>query len=241
MGNFDRLFSSPTSACIHTSIMPASSLPPPAKRRKTKGDTGCLKNLELDVTAAALGNTSLNPLSDLVNLALEASDAKEMSKAIYSLYRVFVVIISNDKLAPGSGDAAKVVRKWIWERLESYVELLVGLLQDEEGALRVNLIYSICIHSKLIFAQRSALDILFSLLRHLSTSLTKSSPHNQPQFHFSHFKYIVQGLLNCPRSPRAGSNALFEGETAPDVREYFVGTWFTVHDDIRWCFLREAT
>ncbi|KIL00929.1 hypothetical protein PAXRUDRAFT_821133 [Paxillus rubicundulus Ve08.2h10] len=204
--------------------MPARSLPPPAKKRKTKGSAGFLESLESDITAAVVGNMSLNLLSDLVNLALEASDAKQMSKAIYSLYRVFVVIISNDKLAPGGGDAAKVVRKWIWERLESYVHLLVGLLQDEEAALR-----------------KSALDILFSLLRHLSTSLTKSSPHNQPQFHFSHFKHIARGLLNCPRSPRVGSNASFQGETAPDVREHFVGTWFTVHDDIRWCFLREAT
>ncbi|KAF9227820.1 CBF-domain-containing protein [Gyrodon lividus] len=203
--------------------MHASSLPPPAKRRKTKGDKACLKKLELEVTAAAASNTSLNPLSDLVNLALEASDAKEMSKAIYSLYRVFVVIISNDKLAPGGGDPAKVVRKWIWERLDSYVELLVGLLQDEEAALR-----------------KSALDILFSLLRHLSTSLTKSSTPNQPQFHFSHFKHIAQGLLVCPPSPRPGSTAALEGKTAPDVREHFVDTWFTVHDDIRWAFLREA-
>ncbi|KAF9246432.1 CBF/Mak21 family-domain-containing protein [Melanogaster broomeanus] len=204
--------------------MPASSLPPPAKRSKTKGDATPLKILELELTAAAANNAPLNPLSDLLNLALGASDVNEMSKAIYGLYRVFVVIISNDKLAPGGGDAARVVRKWIWERLDSYVELLVGLLQDEEAALR-----------------KSALDILFSLLKHLSTSLTKSSPDNQPQFHFSHFKHIAQGLLVCPPSLRPGSNASFEGKTAPDVREHFVDTWFTVHDDIRWCFLREAT
>ncbi|KIJ69077.1 hypothetical protein HYDPIDRAFT_80262 [Hydnomerulius pinastri MD-312] len=204
--------------------MPVSSLPPPAKRRKTKGDGPSLKNLESEITAAVANNTSLNTLSDLLNLAQEASDSKELSKAIYSLYRVFVIIISSDKLAPGGGDAAKVVRKWIWERLDSYVELLVGLLQDEEAALR-----------------KSALDILFSLLKHLSTSLSKTSPDNQPQFHFSHFKHIAHGLLICPPSPRSNSNASFEGKTAPDVREHFVETWFTVHDDIRWCFLREAT
>ncbi|KAH7889576.1 CBF/Mak21 family-domain-containing protein [Phlebopus sp. FC_14] len=204
--------------------MPASSLPPPSKRRKTTSDSFSLKNLESQITAAVADNTSLNPLSDLLKLTQQTSEAKELSKIIYSLYRVFVVIISNGKLVPGGGDAAKVVRRWIWERLDTYVELLVGLLQDEESSLR-----------------RSALDILFSLLRHLSTSLTKSSPPGQPQFHFSHFKRIVHGLLICPPSFRSHQDILREGRTAPDVRDHFVETWFTVHDDIRWCFLREAT
>ena len=89
--------------------------------------------------------------------------------------------------------------------------------------------------------QKSALDILFSLLKHLSTSLTKSNLENQRQFHFSHFKRIAQALLLCPTSARRGSTASFAGKTAPDVREHFVDTWFTVYDDIRWCFLREGT
>ncbi|KAH0830655.1 CBF/Mak21 family-domain-containing protein [Lanmaoa asiatica] len=204
--------------------MPVSSLPPPAKRRKTKSNETIIKDLELQITTAVVNNASLNPLSDLLDIALNVSDARDMSKAIYSLYRVFVVIVSSNKFAPGGGDAAKVVRKWVWERLDAYVNLLLGLLQDEEAALR-----------------KSALDILFSLLKHLSTSLTKSSPDNQPQFHFSHFKHIAQALLLCPPSTRHGSATSFSGKTAPDVREHFVGTWFTVHDDVRWCFLREAT
>ncbi|KAI9571455.1 CBF/Mak21 family-domain-containing protein [Boletus coccyginus] len=204
--------------------MPASSLPPPKKRQKTKGDKTDTKDLELQLTTAIANNASLNPLSDLLDIAQNVSDAKGTSKAVYSLYRVFVVIISSNKLAPGGGDAAKVVRRWVWERFDAYVNIILGLLQDEEATLR-----------------KSALDILFSLLKHLSTSLTKSSPDNQPQFHFSHFKHIAQTLLLCPPSSRHGSNASFAGKTAPDVREHFVDTWFTVHDDIRWCFLREAT
>ncbi|KAF8559665.1 CBF-domain-containing protein [Imleria badia] len=204
--------------------MPASSLPPPTKRQKTRSNETITKDLERQITAAVADNASLNPLSDLLVIALNASDARDMSKAIYSLYRVFVVIVSSNKLAPGGSDAAKVVRKWVWERLDTYVNLLLGLLQDEEATLR-----------------KSTLEILFSLLKHLSTSLTKSNPDNQPQFHFSHFKHIAQALLLCPLSIRHGSTASFAGKTAPDVREHFVDTWFTVHDDIRWCFLREAT
>ena len=118
--------------------MPASSLPPPTKRQKTKGSETVTKVLELQITAALADNGSLNPLSDLLDIAQNASDARDMFKAIYSLYRVFVVIISNNKLAPGGGDAAKVVRQWLWERLDAYVNLLVGLLQDEEATLRVS-------------------------------------------------------------------------------------------------------
>ncbi|KAG6376235.1 CBF/Mak21 family-domain-containing protein [Boletus reticuloceps] len=202
--------------------MPPSSLPPPTKRRKTEGKT-VTKDLELQITAAVAENASLNPLSDLLHIAQNASYPRDMSKAVYSLYRVFVVIISSNKLAPGGGDAAKVVRKWVWERLDAYVNLLLGLLQDEEATLRI-----------------IALDILLSLLKHLS-SFTKSNPDNQPQFHFSHFRHIVQGLLLCPPSTRHGSTASFAGQTAPDVRDHFVNTWFAVHDDIRWCFLRDAT
>lgn len=117
--------------------MPASSLPPPAKRRKTKRNETAIKDLETQITTAVANNASLNPLSDLLDIAQNASDPKDMSKVIYSLYRVFVVIISSNKLAPGGADAAKVVRKWIWERLDGYIQLLLGLLQDEEAILRV--------------------------------------------------------------------------------------------------------
>lgn len=120
-----------------TTTMPVSSLPPPAKRRKTKSNETAIKDLELQITAAVANNASLNHLSDLLNIARNVSDAKDTSKAIYSLYRVFVVIVSSNKLAPGGGDAAKVVRKWVWERLDAYVNLLLGLLQDEEATLRV--------------------------------------------------------------------------------------------------------
>ncbi|KAI6166923.1 CBF/Mak21 family-domain-containing protein, partial [Pisolithus thermaeus] len=204
--------------------MPASSLPPPSKKRKVKPDEDLAKRLETEITDAAMNDGSLNPLLDLLNLAQRTSDAANLSKIIYSLYRVFVVIICSDRLAPGGGDAAKQVRKWIWGRLDAFVHFLVGLLQDEEPALR-----------------KSALDILLSLLRHLSSSLSKISSDGRPQFHDSHFKHIVRGLLICPPSPRSSSDITCEGKLMSDVRDHFVATWLNVYDDVRWCFLREAS
>ncbi|EGN95534.1 hypothetical protein SERLA73DRAFT_113133 [Serpula lacrymans var. lacrymans S7.3] len=207
--------------------MPVRSLPP-NKKRKTEKDGLSFevssRRLEAQLTSAVASNASLNPLADLLDLANTASDAQDLSKVIYSLYRVFVTIIQSGKLDRGGDEASKVVRKWIWERLDSYVDLLVGLLQDEE-----------------IFLRKSSLEILFSLLKHLSTSQTQSSSPPQPQFHTSHFKKIVRGILLCPPSPRPSVKSLYEGRTLSDVRDTFIDTWLSVYDDVRWCFLREAT
>lgn len=94
-------------------------------------------------------------------------------------------------------------------------------------------------------SQISALQILFSLLKHLSTSSTKSSPSpSSPQFHMSHFRKIVSSLLLCPPSKRpqasAGPPVHEQGKLDDDVRDSFIETWLSVYDDIRWFFLREA-
>jgi U3 small nucleolar RNA-associated protein 19 len=82
----------------------------------------------------------------------------------------------------------------------------------------------------------SALQVLMSLQKHLSTLFSAST---SPQFHISHFKKVVSGLLICPSSKRKGSRAS-DGRLEADVREVFVETWFNTHDDVRWFFLREA-
>jgi U3 small nucleolar RNA-associated protein 19 len=92
--------------------------------------------------------------------------------------------------------------------------------------------------------QISSLQILFSIQKHLSSVLSSASSSSvQPQFHVSHFKKIVSGLLLCPPSARSshnGTNGREKFRLEPDVRNCFVDTWFSVHDDIRWFFLREA-
>ncbi|KAF9475152.1 CBF-domain-containing protein [Pholiota conissans] len=204
------------------------SLPPPSKKRKiSKIDNAqAIKKLEDELTAAVAKNLSLNPLADLLSLAYDVEDPHDTSKAIYALYRVFVVIITNNKLGLGGDEAAKAVKAWIWERLQSYVDFLGGLLRDKEKFLRT-----------------SALQIMFSLLKYLSTSYTNSSTSKKtrPQFHHSHFRKIVSALLLSPSSKRK-SDAPHEdgGLIDPDVLSQFYDTWFSVYDDVRWFFLRDA-
>lgn len=120
---------------------PLRSLPPPSKKRKIQrvDHAQTIKKLEEELTTAVAKNSSLNPLADLLSLAYNVEDPHDTSKAIYALYRVFVVIITNNKLGLGGDEAAKVVKAWIWERLQSYADFLGSLLQDEEKFLRVSL------------------------------------------------------------------------------------------------------
>jgi U3 small nucleolar RNA-associated protein 19 len=216
---------------------PIRSLPPPSKRRKVQQDPGVVQSiqrLEQELTNAAANNGSLNPLADLLDLALKANGPQDTSKIIYALYRVFVVIISNNKLALDGDDTAKVVKAWIWERMNTYVEFLGGLLKDEEKILRVSLMWFHRYCPGLPLDQSSALQILFSLQKHLSTAYSKPSP----QFHISHFRKVVSHLLLCPPSARLSTSSTRIIEA--DVLDQFHETWFSVYDDVRWFFLREA-
>ncbi|KAI0332054.1 CBF-domain-containing protein [Cubamyces sp. BRFM 1775] len=211
-----------------------SSLPSSSKKRKTREDdtVRTIQDLEKQLTAAVSSGSSLNPLADLLDIALEAESAAQVSKAIYALYRIFVVIIARGLLSgPDASEEAKAVRTWLLDRLHAFVDFLSGLLKDEEPSLKI-----------------SALDILFSLQKHLSSALTRIGDVKQPQFHASHFRKIVTALLLCPPSPRAARSKKRkteedEGEDHvldPDVRDHFVNTWFSVNDDIRWFFLRDS-
>jgi U3 small nucleolar RNA-associated protein 19 len=84
--------------------------------------------------------------------------------------------------------------------------------------------------------QTSSLQILFSLQKHLSTAQTAatSASFSRPEFHLSHFRKIVSGLLLSPS--RDGKYS----EIDPDIVDKFYETWFSVYDDIRWFFLREC-
>ncbi|KAI0710433.1 CBF-domain-containing protein [Cerioporus squamosus] len=213
-------------------------MPPslPSKKRKTRevDDTvRTIQDLEKQLTAAVSNGSSLNPLADLLDIALDTESHAHLLKAIYALYRVFVVIITNGLLSgPDRTEEAKAVRAWLLERLHSFVDLLASLLKDEEPSLKT-----------------SSLDILFSLQKHLSSSLTRTGDSKQPpQYHVSHFRKIVSALLLCPPSQRTAGSKKRKTDAGsqsdrtldPDVRDHFVNTWFSVYDDIRWFFLRDA-
>ncbi|TEB04125.1 CBF-domain-containing protein, partial [Coprinellus micaceus] len=205
--------------------MPApTSLPQQSKKRR-KLDHGSsvvseIKSLEDELVAAVQANTSLNKLADLVDLVVGKSlEPRDLSKGIYALYRAFTLIISTGKLSIQGDGPAKAVKTWLWERLHSYTDFLVVLLKDEEKVLRT-----------------SSLQILFSLQKHLSTAQTAatSASFSRPEFHLSHFRKIVSGLLLSPS--RDGKHS----EIDPDIVDKFYETWFSVYDDIRWFFLREC-
>ena len=208
------------------------------KRIKLQDD---IKELETKLTESISSNASLNLLADLTSLAASLDEPHSVLKAIYACYRVFVLLVSKGCLTNPTDEQTTVVRTWIFERLNEYVRLLCGLLQDEESLLRVCHIRLPCLLSS-HSAQTSALDILMSLLKHLSTSLSKSS--QQPQFHVPHFKKIIDALLTCPPSERGGKKRSTQGEHPnkldAEVRDQFVAKWLNVYVDVRWFFLRDA-
>jgi U3 small nucleolar RNA-associated protein 19 len=126
--------------------MAPSSLPKSLKRKAAPaayddGSQYTIENvaqLEAQLNAAVQAGGSFNALADLVALA-RASDASAQatSKAIYALYRVQAVLLSAGTLSPGGDAAARTARAWVWDRLNAYTDILCGLLQDEDKALRV--------------------------------------------------------------------------------------------------------
>lgn len=122
-------------------MAPRSSLPQASRKRKNLEENesfSIIQSLEQQIVAAVSSKATLNPLADLIDLARNTSDAQTLSKAIYALYRAFVVIITSGLLLNVSGsDETRAVRMWIQERLREYVELLSSLLQDEESVLKV--------------------------------------------------------------------------------------------------------
>ena len=122
-----------------SSTMAPHSLPPTKKRKITqKSTTSEFKTLENDISNALANNGSLNSLADAICVMQDTGDARDVSKIVYSLYRSFVLIISNGRLSLDKDEKSQAVKKWILEHLSTYVDYLGGLLQDEEKFLRVS-------------------------------------------------------------------------------------------------------
>ena len=115
---------------------------PPAKKRKVatkqRVDLARIQRLENLLLDAVSEGTSLNPLVDLLDAANDAEDPHLLFKSVYALYRVFASIIDIGMLVPTPDSGARVVRTWIWERLNVFTDLLVGLMSDSEKSLRVS-------------------------------------------------------------------------------------------------------
>jgi U3 small nucleolar RNA-associated protein 19 len=115
---------------------------PPAKKRKVSaeqyGGLVHIQRLEKLLLNAVAEGTSFNPLVDLLDAAMIAEDPHLLFKCIYSLYRIFASIIDTGMLVPTPDSGAKVVRTWVWEKLNIFTDMLVGLMSDSEKSLRVS-------------------------------------------------------------------------------------------------------
>ncbi|CEL58182.1 putative protein C1604,06c OS=Schizosaccharomyces pombe (strain 972 / ATCC 24843) GN=SPBC1604.06c PE=3 SV=1 [Rhizoctonia solani AG-1 IB] len=207
--------------------MSPSSLPPQKKRKLASTDSNVkdIEAIEAAVNKSLAEGGSLNCLADLLDLARCSSDAAVLHKVLYSLYRSCVSVAASPKidLSKCQTEESKLVRSWLLERIGEYTDLLCGLMADQEKALRT-----------------AALQILMSMLKHLSTAFSTAS--NTPQIYSTHFRKIVGALLLCPSSPRNGSaHSGIHHKVQPDLRDTFIDTWLSSYDDIRWFFFRDAT
>ncbi|EJD43624.1 CBF-domain-containing protein [Auricularia subglabra TFB-10046 SS5] len=167
--------------------------------KKAKSSSQAASVAELEATLLDPDTPSLNPLADLlVHMQSKRAAPEETHAAIFAAYRVFVSLVARGLFAPGSSLPAEV-KTWLYARLDEYTAFLSGLLQHEEQALR-----------------DGAMQILFSLLKHLSESI--SSATGTPQVHIYVWRTIVRGVLEAPEV---------------DIKEYLA------YDDLRWLFLRD--
>lgn len=119
-------------------MAPPSSLSRSRKTIKLQDEVDSrIKELETKLMEAISSNASLNSLVDLISLAASLHEPHLVLKSIYACYRVFVLLISKGYLENSTDEQAKVVRTWIFERLDEYVRFLCGLLRDDESLLRV--------------------------------------------------------------------------------------------------------
>lgn len=115
---------------------------PPTKKRKVSVEQheglAYIQRLEKLLLDAVAEGTSLNPLVDLLDATTIAEDPHLLFKCIYSLYRIFASIIDIGMLVPTPDSGTKVVRTWVWEKLNIFTDMLVGLMSDSEKSLRVS-------------------------------------------------------------------------------------------------------
>jgi U3 small nucleolar RNA-associated protein 19 len=112
----------------------------PTKRRKVDESQEKIVKLEEDLTAAIQDGSSLNALADLVAEAKKSTNQPQrLHKALYALYRVFSLLISEDRLLsprlPSEQDV--VVRTWLLQRLDQYLNFLSTLFESSEPLISV--------------------------------------------------------------------------------------------------------
>lgn len=138
-----------TSSSTHQNVASSS-------RNRTQRVVERITSLEQFLADALRNNGSLNALADLLQIATASSvdDGDEedevLVKAIFALYRSFVLVSQKGVLGsvPKGSEGEdvkdeeeesgrKAVKSWVISRLDTFTELLAGLLQDENKIIRV--------------------------------------------------------------------------------------------------------
>lgn len=122
--------------------MPSSLPTKKPKALRLSKDFGIVESYETQLRKSISERNSLNALADLAAFARTLEDPESTSKAIYALYRVFVLLLSQDTTANIQDENSKIVKTWVNGQLQNYVEFLCSLLKDEERPLRVSLLPS---------------------------------------------------------------------------------------------------
>jgi U3 small nucleolar RNA-associated protein 19 len=200
----------------------------PLKRRKVEAETpqGSLQriaDIEEKLKNAIDQRGSLNALTDLVaELKNNLDHAQKLHKALYALYRTFSLLIYAEYFhsSAKASDEALVVRKWVLQKFDQYLEICVALMDRHEQPIHVIISpFFALFHSLLITFQEAAVQIPLSLLKALSSSLSKAS--GNPQIHGRTFRYLFPRYMSNERG------MLVFSQLARD------------HDDFRWFTLRE--
>jgi len=122
-----------------------TEMPPPTKRRKVDSNeiernSQEIERLEEDLKYAIESSSSLNSLADLLKEATKNKKRPHvLHKAIYALYRVFSLLILGNLYHSSSrpGEKELVIRKWLVERLDQYLDLLASLSDHSEPTISV--------------------------------------------------------------------------------------------------------
>lgn len=120
--------------------MPAAKSSLPAAKRRKTSHSSVIEDLEEKLKTSVNNQATLNPLVELISLASKCSEPQDLHKALYALYRIFVLLIDSGRFCSTAGEPeeAKIVRTWLNERFSEYATLLCKCLRHEQKAIRVS-------------------------------------------------------------------------------------------------------
>ncbi|CAH7683568.1 CBF/Mak21 family-domain-containing protein [Phakopsora pachyrhizi] len=188
-------------------------------------------------------DNDLNPINDLVQHLVQLNSLggtrvyhRAIHALIYCLHRTFSSLIRQGRIhaSPSEcedGESVKLVKNWLRDRYEEFIEGLFDLLYHQaEGSEQIGL-DGLTILMSLV---RNESEVMRSLRESREESSGKIDRKKYPNcgFESKTFKRLVKVLIqSSPQGQASVSN---------DVRAEFITRYFNFCDDIRYYFLKEA-